>query len=175
MKFVSKLNIIFDRTINVTAFLAGILLIFMMLSVSVAVASRYLLGRPIGWVIETSEYILVYITFLVAAWVLRGEGHVKMDIVLNRLNPRTQSLINTITSAISIIVCFIFTWFGAKVSWHFYQVGYFTTTLLELPKFIFIAIIAVGFFLLFIQFVRRTYGYLRNWRASLDKETKVVD
>ncbi|MBA7707404.1 hypothetical protein ES703_116276 [subsurface metagenome] len=175
MKLVRKLTINFDRTINAMTFLAGILLIFMMLSVSVAVASRYFLGCPIGWVLESSQYILLYITFLVAAWVLRGEGHVKMDIILNRLNPRAQSLINTITSAISVIVCFILTWFGVKVTWHFYQVGYFTTTLLELPKFIFIAVIAAGSFLLFIQFVRRTYGYLRSWRISPDKETKVVD
>ncbi len=175
MKLARKLSIIFDRTIEVMAILAGILLIFMMLSISVAVVSRYLLARPISWIIESSEYILVYITFLVAAWVLRGEGHVKMDIVLNRLNRRAKSLINIITSAIGIGVCFILTWFGARVTWQFFQSGYFTPGVLEYPKFTLIAIIAVGSFLLLIQFVRRTYGYLRKWIESPDKETKVGD
>jgi len=170
MKLVKKLTNFFDRTIGAMAILAGILLIFTMLSVSVAIASRYFLNRPMGWVIEISEYCLLYITFLVAAWVLKGEGHVKMDIILNRFNPRTQSLINVITSAISAIVCIILTWYGVKVTLELFQTGYFTPTILELPKFIIIAIIFVGSFLLLIQFLRRTHGYLASWGAWRDKE-----
>jgi len=169
MKLVRKLVTIFDRTIDLVTILAGILLVFITLIIGVAIASRYFLNRPMGWVTEISEYSLLYITFLVAAWVLKKEGHVKMDIVLNRLNPGTESMTNVITSAISAIVCFILTWYGAKVTWELFQTGYFTPTLLELPKFIIIAIIFIGSFLLFIQFLRRTYSYWGSWRASRDK------
>ena len=110
MRLLTKLTVIFDRTLDAMAILAGILLAFAVLSVSVAVATRYFLGYPIGWVIEISAYILLYITFLVAAWVLREEGHVTIDIVIEWLMPRTQSLINIITSTISAMVCFILTW-----------------------------------------------------------------
>jgi len=166
MRLVRKLTIIFDRIVGFAHILAGILLIFAMVSVSAAIASRYLLGHPIGWVIEISEYILLYVTFLVAAWVLREEGHVKMEIVLSRLNPRVQSLINTITSAISAIICLILTWYGVKVTWDLFQGGYFTPTILELPKFIIIAVIFVGSFLLFVQFMRRGHGYLEGWKKN---------
>ena len=169
MKLVKKPPHVFDRIINLMAIIAGILLICAMLMISGAVASRYFLGRPIGWVIEITEYIILYVTFLVAAWVLKKEGHVKMDIVLNRLPPGAQSLLNVITSAISTIVCFIIVWYGAKVTWELYQTNYFTPTLLELPKFIIIGIIPLGSLLLFIQFVRRTYNYWRNWRASRER------
>jgi len=150
--------------------LAGILLIFITLIIGVSIASRYFLNRPMGWVTEISEYSLLYITFLVAAWVLKKEGHVKMDIVLTRLKPRTQSVTNVITSAISAVVCFILTWYGVRVTWELFQTGYPTPTILELPKFIIIAAIFIGSFLLFIQFLRRTCSYLGNWRASRDKE-----
>lgn len=170
MRLVRKLTSFFDRIIVLMTTVAGILLVFAMLIISGAVASRYFLGRPIGWVIEISEYIILFVTFLVAAWVLKQEGHVKMDIVLNQLNPRTQSMINVITSGISAIVCFILTWYGAKVTWELFQTGYFTPTLLELPKFIIIAIIFIGSFLLFIQFLRRTHNNWGSWRASRGKE-----
>jgi C4-dicarboxylate transporter DctQ subunit len=170
MRLVKKLTNFFDRIIVLMTILAGILLVFAMLIISGAVASRYFLGRPIGWVIEISEYVILFVTFLVAAWVLKQEEHVKMDIVLNQLNPRTQAMINVITSGISAIVCFILTWYGAKVTWELFETGYFTPTLLELPKFIIIAIIFIGSFLLFIQFLRRTHNKWGSWRASRAKE-----
>lgn len=170
MRLVKKLTNFFDRIIVLMTILAGILLVFAMLIISGAVASRYFLGRPIGWVIEISEYIILFVTFLVAAWVLKQEEHVKMDIVLNQLNPRTQSMINVITSGISAIVCFILTWYGAKVTWELFETGYFTPTLLELPKFIIIAVIFIGSFILFIQFLRRTHNNWGNWRASRAKK-----
>lgn len=163
------LNNIFNRTIDLMVIFAGILLIFSMLSISIAVISRYLLGRPMGWVVEISEYSLVYITFLVAAWVLKREGHVKMDLVLNRLNARTQVMINIITSVISAIVCFILFWYGVRVTWELYQTHYFTPTILELPKSAIIAVIFMGSMLLFLQFLDRTFRFLSSWRASREK------
>ncbi len=128
-----KLAAIFDHTINAMAFLAGLLIVFATLSIGVAIASRYFLGRPIGWVVEVSAYILLYVTFLVAPWVLREEGHITIDLAIDRLNPKAKSLINFITSSIGAIVFFVLTWYGAKVTWSMFEAGYFTDTMLELP------------------------------------------
>ena len=170
MKFLMKASIIFDRIIDLTVILAAILLIFVTLSVGAEVVLRYLLGRPTVWVVEIAGYTLLYITFLVVAWVQRREGHVKTDLVLNRLNPMVQSVVNVITSLICTIVCFILTWYGAKTAWYFFQAGYPTPTPLRIPKFIIVAIIFVGSLLLFIQFLRTTYGSLEagknHWRRK---------
>ena len=173
MKIIGILTNIINRTIDLMAILAGILLIFSMLSISMGVASRYLLDRPMAWVVEISEYSLVYITFLIAAWVLKREGHVKMDLVFNRLSPRTQLMMSIITSIISAIVCFILFWYGVKVTWELFRTDYFTPTVLELPKFVIVAIIFIGSLMLFFQFLIRTFGYLSTWKASqnLKKES----
>ena len=170
MSTLKRLAKLFDRIIGFMAILAGILLICAMLMVNGGIASRYFLGKPIGWVVEIAEYIILYIAFLVAAWVLKNDEHVKMDIVLNQLSPRIQSLMNMITSAISSLVCLIIFWYGIRVTWEFYQTNYFTPTLLELPKYIIISIIPLGSLLLFIQFVRRTYNYWRGWRMFREKK-----
>ncbi|MBW1774752.1 MAG: TRAP transporter small permease, partial [Deltaproteobacteria bacterium] len=88
----AKLSLIYNRIIEMGAFLGGVLLLFMMLSVTLEVGLRYFLGRPTSWVVEICGYILLYIPFLVAAWVLRREKHVKMDLVLGMLSPKAQSL-----------------------------------------------------------------------------------
>ena len=91
-----------------------------------------------------------------------------MDIVLNQLNPKVQSLTNMITSIFCSISCLILTWFGIKVSWDLYKAKAFTYTILELPKFIFTSVIFLGSFMLFIQFIRKTQRHLRRWKGLRD-------
>ena len=165
MRFFRKLITWFDLATSVGAFLAGVLLVSVMIFVTVAVFLRYVLNRPIGWVVEICEYSLVCITFLVAAWVLRKEGHVRVDLILSLLRPRTQLLLNTITSGLSTIVCLILTFFAGKVTRELFRGDYFTPTILMIPKFIFISVITFGSLWLSIQFIRRTYKFLQSWRA----------
>ncbi len=160
-----KLNSLLDSLIHAAAFLAGVILISIMLFVTVSVLLRYVLNRPIGWAVEVSEYSLVCITFFLAAWVLKKEGHVRVDLVVSYLSPAIQALLNTITSAISTVVCLILTFFAVKVTLELYGGGYFTPTILMIPKFIFIGVIGLGLLLLTLQFTRRTHTYLQSWRT----------
>ena len=172
IKLLKKIGKIYDRIIGITTILAGVLLIFLMLSVGWEVALRYFFGRPTSWVVEIAGYILLYIPFLVAAWVLKREGHVKMDLVVNRLSPRTQALTNMITSVLGAIFCLVVAWYGAGTTWDMFQRGIHRSTVLMAPVAPLIAIIPIGFFLLFIQFLRRTYKYLGGWRASRVREQR---
>ena len=70
----AKLRILYNRIVDLGAILAGVLLIFLMLSVTLEVGLRYFLGRPTSWVVEICGYTLLYIPFLAAAWVLRTDG-----------------------------------------------------------------------------------------------------
>ena len=170
MKLLTRVTAIFDGTINLLADLASVLIILMMLGISTDVTMRYFFVRPIAWMVEVTEHSLLFVTFLGAAWVLKGEGHVKMDIMLNRLKPGTQALLNMITSILGAIICLFLVWYGAQVTWERFQLGYYIFTVLSIPSAYIIVIIPVGSFLLFIQFLRRTYGFWRSWRASLGKE-----
>ncbi len=146
------------------------MLAFSALSVSVQVFARYFLGRPMGWLVEINEYILLHIAFLVAAWVLRQESHVKMDIVLRQLKPKMQLRVEIATSILSIIVCFILTSFGIKVTWELYESMHMTISVMEIPKFTVTPVIFIGSFLLMIQFIRRTRGFLQAWRELGNQE-----
>ena len=150
--------------IGMGALLAGVLLIFLMLSVTLDVVLRYFFSRPTSWVVETAGYSLLYIPFLVAAWVQRREDHVTMDLVLHFLTPKTQALVNAVTSFVSAVICFLLTWHGIRVTAYFFKVGYKTPTVLMVPKSMIIAIIFIGSFFLCIQFLIRAYSQFRTWR-----------
>jgi TRAP-type C4-dicarboxylate transport system permease small subunit len=141
-----------------------------MLSVSADVISRDFLNLPIIWVFDITEYILLYVTFLGTAWVLKNEGHVTIDLLLTRLKPRTQALFGIASSVIGMAISMVVAWYGAQVTWDHLLRGVRDTAMLELPKAPILAIIPIGSFLLVIQFLRRAYGYLGNWQRSSQEQ-----
>lgn len=165
MVLLAKVLKIYDRVINVAAVLAGILILFLMTSVCWEVASRDLFGHPTSWVVEVAGYVLLYVPFLAAAWVLKEDGHVRTDLMLNFLRIKTRSLIDTITSFVSAGVCSVLSWFALKFTLYLYQVGYKTPTYLMVPKSIIVGVVFLGFLFLSIQFFRRSFSLLKEWKS----------
>jgi TRAP-type C4-dicarboxylate transport system permease small subunit len=168
----TKTSSAFDRIIGACMFLGAAILAFLMISVCWDVVARTFLKKPLTWVLEFTEYGLLYMTFLSAAWVLKNEGHVTNDVFFARLSPKNQARFNTLTSVLGTVVCLLLTWFGAQVSWDKLQIGAYQPTPIEPPDFPIFAIIPVGFFLLSIQFIRRTHKHLREWKSWEAKITK---
>lgn len=162
----NKLAKLYNGILTFLVNLAGAMLLFLMLSVGLEVALRYFLGRPTSWVVEIAGYILLFIPFLVGAWVLREEGHVKMDLGLSYLSPKRRHLVNALTSVAGALICLILTVYGVKVSWYFLERGYKTPTVLMLPQGFIISIIFVGSFFLCIEFLSKALSNYRSWKAS---------
>lgn len=153
---------IWDRIVHVVMVLAGILLWAQMIIVNIEVVSRYL-GHPTTWVTEIASLLILWIPFMVTAWVLRNEGHVKMDLIIDRLSPSSQAMINFITSLIGVAVMLIVAWaaFMTTVG----SIGYRTPTTLMLPKAPLIGIIFVGSLMFAIQFFMRAITNFNKWKA----------
>jgi TRAP-type C4-dicarboxylate transport system permease small subunit len=162
MNLLAKIGRILDRLMKGFAWLAGLLMMFSLITVCIDVVMRYFLNRPTGWVLQFSEYILLYIPFLAAAFVLREESHIRIDIVLNRLTRKTQSLISVITSLLSCLVLAILTYYGTYITIDFYQRNVPTLKYLKIPEFLVIMVIPIGCLLFSIQFIRRAY---RDYKA----------
>jgi len=172
MKFLTRLGKLFDQINFIMIVIAAILLVGMTFLVGTDITLRYLFYRPLGWVKEVSEYILVFLGFLVAAWILKDDGHVKMDLVLNSVSPRVQTMMNIITSILSTVVVFTLTWFSLRVILQFYQTKLVTPSVLEPQKWILITPIFTGSLLLAVQFIRRTYAFMAKWKTlSKQKST----
>jgi len=167
MKPAIKATRLFDRIVNYLAAIGADLIVCMMLIVALEVAMRYILGRPQIWVVEVSEYILVWITFLGSTWILRADGHVKVDILFGQFHNRTQALLRFVSSLIGSSVCFVILVWGTKVTWYLLltwepdpksQIG--------MPKGPLLAVIPACSLPLLIQFIRKGLGHFREWRGQ---------
>ncbi len=161
-----RLNAVVTRILDVLAWLAMTLIGLATIAVAVSIFTRYFLNKPIWWVPEATQYALGFITLLGAAWVLKREGHVRMDLVLEQLSHRVRDWINVVTSILCAVLCLIITWRGMVVVWDYYQIDYIYEGSLVIPVFLLEGVIPVGFFLLSIQFLRRANGYFGRLRTS---------
>jgi len=172
---ISKVYNFFSRSMDGLAFLAGILFTFLMFIVVTEVISRTFLNRPIMWVLETSEYIMLCGTFLAAAWLLKREGHVRLDIVLSRLKPRDRAILNIVNSIMLIIVCLLLVWFGTETTVDHFQRGIMEVRQYETPKFILLAVIPLAGVLLFFEAVKKAYDNIRELKATKRHDDSAAD
>jgi len=159
---VTRIAAAFDKLLNVLAWLAGAMIIFLTVGISYSVVMRYLFKRPPTWMVQVSEYTLLWITFLVAAWLLRERGHITVDIITSQLTERSRKLMGIIMSGVGAAACLVVFWFGAKNTWTCLATNVVEAKVLYIPKAPIIAVIPFGSLLLFIQFIRNMKGDVRK-------------
>ena len=158
---------IFDYILKFFFILAGILIIYMMLSVCWDVVVRYIFNRPSLWVVDVASFALLFLTFLVAAWVLKRDGHVRMELIVDRLNPRDKLLVNGIMSVIAAVVFLLMTWYSANEELVLYQTQFQVNSVTRPLKYLIYFIIPLGSFLVSIQLVRIAINCFVKIRESL--------
>jgi TRAP-type C4-dicarboxylate transport system permease small subunit len=150
---------VFDRILKYTSYVCGAYLIFVMLSITVDVLNRKIFGVSSRWVVEIAEYSLVWITLLAAAWTLKNEKHVRMELLLTKLKPPNRAIVNIATSTIALLCIMIVAWYSLRITVEYQRIEYVTPTPLRLPQWIIMLALPVGFSLLLIQLIRRIAGY----------------
>jgi C4-dicarboxylate transporter DctQ subunit len=140
---------------------AGATLLFVAITVAICaeVLLRYGFNSPIRWVVELSEYALLWITFLGAAYVLRHGGHVRVDILLQYLSPgalRVCGMVSAATCALTSLVIFVF---GIDATWTAFQRGAYKPTGIDVPTWMVLIVIPIGSLLLLLRFARLFIEY----------------
>jgi TRAP-type C4-dicarboxylate transport system permease small subunit len=157
-----KLHRFLDLINSVMAGIAATMVIFMMLAISYSVVMRYLFNRPIAWIVEISSYLMLYITFLGTAWLLRRDGHVEIDLFTVMMKPRTKAKLKAILSIGGAVVGFILAWKGALITIDYFKRGVMAMDILNTPQFLLMAIIPIGGFLLMVEFILRIFRFGRT-------------
>lgn len=166
MVILRKVVKIIDVIDDAFAYLAGFLIVALMVLISADTLLRYAFRQPVWWASEISEYALLYITFLGAAWLVKQDGHVRMDIVLHSLPASVQAWVKFVTAVVGAIICLIIVWYGVQVGWGHLQTGQTIPTRLEPPKYLLTGIIPVGSLLLAVGFVRQAQRYFAEAKRT---------
>ncbi len=167
----TQLSVAWDKFLDVLLVLAATAVVAATLLTLSDIVSRQFFNTAQGWAIEISEYSLVYMAFLGAAWLLKEEGHIKVEIIIELLNKRHQALMGVATSFIGVVISAVLTYFGAKTTLDEYLAGtYMYESPLQPPLYLLLIPIPVGTAALCIQFLCRIRKYFCQWK--MEKSSK---
>ncbi len=105
---------LFDRVLDpVTkklAFLGAIAAGVMSVPIFFDVVSRLITGKSIPGVIEIEEFMMILIVFLSMAFVQKNKGHVRIDLVFERLPERARGTLEIFNYVVCLVVFAIMSW-----------------------------------------------------------------
>jgi C4-dicarboxylate transporter, DctQ subunit len=156
----------FDRLTDVMAALAGAILIFITAAVCYTIGMRYLFTKTTIWIMQTTEYALLWIVFLATTWLLREGGHITTDLIYAHLNMKTKRILDCIMFVIGGVTCVVMVYFGIDYTRECIMKGITDVRGVTIPKWIIFIIIPIGSILLTIQFFRMA------WNRFVDKRTE---
>lgn len=86
-------------------YISAALVLVAMLVISYAALLRYVVGASTIWQTELVTYLLMFAAFCGAAYGLQNGDHVKIDLVVDRLGPRTRRFVRLIAAILGF--CFV--------------------------------------------------------------------
>jgi TRAP-type mannitol/chloroaromatic compound transport system permease small subunit len=81
------------------------------------VLMRYVLHQSQDWVPETSQFLFSALFGLGGGYILLNGGHVKLDLLYDRLSPRLKAALDVATFIFFLIYCGVLFWKGALMGW----------------------------------------------------------
>jgi C4-dicarboxylate transporter, DctQ subunit len=155
-------NAIFDGLVNILAVIAGFFIVCTGFIECYEVVTRYFLHRPPIWGIEAVEYMLFLIAFLGTTWVLRNKSHISVTILVEHLSPRAQAYCNVFACGMGILISLVILWFAVTTTWYCCVTDVRVVKTYALPKWWFLSFIALGYFLMLVEFIRQFVGHVSH-------------
>jgi TRAP-type C4-dicarboxylate transport system permease small subunit len=147
-----QLMMVFSRINLACAALAAAILFGVASIIFFEVVSRSLLGTSRLWVIEVSEYALLFITFLAAPYLLEKNKHVMIDLIYDNLVGPYKQAVTFLISFIGVAMCGLLTYVGIEVVQDQMMTGVRETTVMAPQSFWITAAFPFGMALMTIQF-----------------------
>jgi len=122
---------------------AGGILVVMMFLTAMDVLLRYIFNRPISGALELTECMMLIVVAFGLAYCAVLKGHVRVELVVERLPQRTQAIINSFTYLLSLGLLLLITR-QCIIYMKMMLDSKLTSAVLLIPSFPFVAILALG-------------------------------
>jgi TRAP-type C4-dicarboxylate transport system permease small subunit len=144
--------------VEVLGLVAGALLCGLVALVCMDVTARTFRLFPMPWTLDVAQYMLYAITFLGAPWVLREDGHIAIEIFVERLPPRLRRRVARGSNALGAVVCALLVYYSARALWRSYAANNLVYQTFVFPEWYLYCLAPPVFLILLLLFLRRTVG-----------------
>lgn len=155
-----------EQLVNVTGLMGAFILFIISLLTFYEVLMRYFFKAPTTWSIDYSIYLIMWGTFLGAAFTLKAGSHIYVDIILMRFPEKMRKIITVGIYCLIIIFCLILAWRGFVSCLNAYQYKEITLSYTRTPLYIPLLSIPIGAVLMVLETVReiiQSFNPGRSW------------
>lgn len=161
-RFFGNLEKVVGAINGVFVFIASLMMCGLIVITCADIFMRYFFRSPFVWATEVIEILLLQITFLGAAWVLREDGHVVIDVLLVKVNERKKKFLQIFSYILIAIVGGTLIYYGFTTTYSHYVRGIFNPTAIETPIWLIIIIIPIGSIPLFLEVFIKLWKMLKK-------------
>lgn len=161
---VQKLLMSLDWFENILVFIGGILISIATFSVVLEVITRFLFNHSFVWVNEFVEYVLLYVPFLGAAWLLRKNAHITIDVLEIYFSNKMRRIADMIIILIGLFVSAVLFWYGKDIFLKYLESDLRSLTPMKVPLAYVMICIPIGSLVLFLEFIRKGFLFLKGAR-----------
>lgn len=146
------------RLLALSGTLAGLAYGAIAALMNVDIAVRSLGVGTLAWLTELTEYLLYAATFVAAAWALRENVHVRVDVLLVKLGPARARGLSRAMDAVGLVVALVLLGFGAAAVIEAARAGATQYRTWAAPEWLLLLPLPVAGWLLGVEFALRLAG-----------------
>lgn len=151
MRYVAKG---YDAVLYGMAWMAGFLIVAMMLTITLDVALRNLGFQSSAHFFTFTEYALLVVPCMGAPWLVRERGHIYVELLLMHLGPDGRRRLTFAITAACVGICLVLAWYGFKVTWQDFVHAERDVRSFDMPRWLVVGWIPIAFFMMAIEFAR---------------------
>jgi len=123
------------------------------------VVSRYFFAQQsISYAEEVIVYLMIWAIMIVSSQLVRTDGHVRPDLVLNVVPPNAARWMEIFNCAAAIVFCGALVWYGRQVVEIALLIDERSSSDLRFPRWIYYAALPAGGLLMLVRYVIRLVG-----------------
>lgn len=151
---------IVDRVCDFLAILAGVYLAGIMFGIVISALARTfnLSGSWSSHIFSFAEFGLLYIVMAASPWLVRHRGHVFIELLTAAIPRAMQRPFSRFVSLLCVIICLVLVWYTWGATAKAYRFGDAEMRSLDMPKFLLLGAMPIGFGLMAVQFARFVFG-----------------
>jgi TRAP-type C4-dicarboxylate transport system permease small subunit len=144
----------YDAVLYGMAYLAGLLMVAMMVTITLDVVLRNLGYQSSAHFFTFTEYALLIVPCLGAPWLAREKGHIYVEILLMSMPPRVRARMTMLIGVICIAVCLVIAWYGFDVALRDYLQNEKDVRSMDFPRWMVVGFIPLSFLMMAVEFAR---------------------
>lgn len=153
IKIITQINI-------VAAIISGLAVLVISFFAGMEAVSRNLFDMPLKFTSSFSQFLLLYATLLGSAYCFHQDGHISVEIILDKLKSRARRSLLIFSYLVSAVFVVTLGWKGMEITVKALKFNWLTLTTIQVPAaYIYIAI-PIGCLLmvaaLFVKTVEKT-------------------